>query len=314
MGDGPIFIGGLSYSGKTQLRLMLNAHPDIVITRRTAMWPRYYDRFGDLERDGNLAAALDAMFADAHVRSLNPDRRRIEREFMTGPRTYARLFGLFHAHNAEARGKRRWGDQLGRVEQYAVPIFGGFPEARLIHMVRDPRERYAVVRVSSRSRRGKPGWETAQWLDSARLARRNAQRFPGRTLTVRYEDLASDPERTLRAVCAFLGETFRPSMLPTAVEESIGGRLWRASPAPLGARETAYIEQHAAGELSAFGYCLLRPSLSPRERLLSTVIDAPLNAGGALAWRLSGAGTSPRPEASHPGPASLKPSESVYEQ
>ena len=31
----PIFIGGLSYSGKTPLRIMLSAHPNILLTRRT---------------------------------------------------------------------------------------------------------------------------------------------------------------------------------------------------------------------------------------------------------------------------------------
>jgi hypothetical protein len=146
------------------------------------------------------------------------------------------------------------------------------------------------------------------------LARRNAQLFPGRTLTVRYEDLASSAEQTLLAVCAFLDETFQPSMLPSAVEASSGESLWRASPAPLGARETAYIEQKVGGELSAFGYRLLRPPLSPGERLLSTVIDAPFNAGGALAWRLSGTGTELRPEVPFSGPTSLRPSESAYEQ
>jgi hypothetical protein len=34
---------------------------------------------------------------------------------------------------------------------------------------------------------------------------------------LRYEDLVADPERTLRALCAFLGESFDPSM--TALHE-----------------------------------------------------------------------------------------------
>ena len=51
---GPIFIGGLSFSGKTTLRLMLSSHPVIVLSRRTYMWQRFYGRYGDLRRPENL--------------------------------------------------------------------------------------------------------------------------------------------------------------------------------------------------------------------------------------------------------------------
>ena len=57
---GPIFIGGLSQSGKTELRLALGAHPSIELTRHTDMWDRFYGRYGNLGRPRNLDRCLAA--------------------------------------------------------------------------------------------------------------------------------------------------------------------------------------------------------------------------------------------------------------
>jgi hypothetical protein len=299
MGRGPIYIGGLSYSGKTQLRLMLSCLPDVLITRRTYMWPRFYERFGDLSRDENLRLCLDAMLATPGIRALGPDRRRIEQEFQAGPHSYARLFALFHTHYVESRGKVRWGDQLGHVERYADPIFNADPQAQMIHMVRDPRARYAVVRLSSR-RRGKLGWETEQWRYSIELALRNQRRYAGRYRVVRFEDLLTDTERVLREVCSFLDEAYDPTMLPGSEGSSPDKTIWGnhatgAGERAITPRDAAFIENRAVAEMDAFGYEPRHPSLFIRNRLLLNLIDRPINWAGALAWQLSGDGRTARP-------------------
>src|SRR5688572_27430910 len=186
--NAPVFIGGLSGSGKTQLRMVVGAHPAISMTRRTYMWERYYRRFGDLRDPRHLDRCLSTMCVDPGVRQLAPDRARIEREFAGGPHRYALLFALFHRHHAERSGKQRWGDQLGFVERFADPIFESIPGACMVHMVRDPRER--VVAGTRGVLLGKVGWETARWIRSAELARRNEHRYGASYLVVHYEDLA----------------------------------------------------------------------------------------------------------------------------
>ncbi|UCG25566.1 MAG: sulfotransferase, partial [Chloroflexota bacterium] len=211
---GPIFIGGLSYSGKTPLRLMLSSHPLIVLSRRTYMWQRYYGRFGDLSRPDNLERCLEAMLARKSIQALSPDPERIRREFWRGPATYSRLFEIIHCQFALSIGKRRWGAQIGLIEEYADVIFDDYPAARMIHMIRDPRARQGSVPVGRR-RAGKTGWETARWLHSARLARRNETRYVGRYLVVSHEALLADREGQLRDMCDFLGERFYPEMVTT---------------------------------------------------------------------------------------------------
>ncbi|HEY7617816.1 MAG TPA: sulfotransferase, partial [Terriglobales bacterium] len=212
MENGPIFIGGLDRSGKTLLRRMLSRHPRLSLTRKTYMWSRFYNQYGDLAQPENLERCLQAMLQQKTIQAFEPDVDRIRREFGEGPATYERLFALFHKHNAERLGKPRWGDQLKLVERFAETIFAAYPDAKMIHMVRDPRDRYAAAFADiPRGKKTKrpdwrAGWSVARWLYSARLAEHNRKSFPERYLVLHYEALMLDPGKTLRIVCDFLGE------------------------------------------------------------------------------------------------------------
>jgi hypothetical protein len=301
MDAGPIFIGGLAYSGKTPLRLMLSSHPNLVLTRRTRMWTRFYNRYGDLGQSDNFDRCLAAMLQHKPVQALEPDPDRIRREFWQGPPTYARLFALFHEHHAERLGKGRWGDQLGLVERYADPIFSAYPAAKMIHMIRDPRHRYEASMTRSRHRRGKVGWATAGWLHSVGLALRNEQRYPNRYKIVRYETLVYQPEETLGEILAFLGEELVPAAtmgeeITRYVEEkgreAAKGPGWdravaesgNGSPKAMSKREVAFTQMYARRELHAFDYPLESIHFSARDRLLFFFVDWPVNWAGLVAW------------------------------
>lgn len=282
MENGPVFIGGLSYSGKTQLGRMLMAGGDILITRRTYLWTRYYDRFGDLSGGANLARCLDAVLAAPGVAALEPDRQAIERDFRAGPPTYERLFLIIHAQHAARRGARRWGDQLGGVEQFAGAILAADETARVIHMVRDPRGRMAMVDRAG-GRPGRAGYELRRWMQSAQLGLDQAERYPGRYLLLGYEDLRGRPEATLRRVGVFLDEP-----LAGIAGETAFAVLWDNDPfadgqTALGARAAAYIERHAAPLMAACGYepGPGRLGLWGQARLI--LFDEPVNRAGIWA-------------------------------
>lgn len=291
MGNGPIFIGGLSYSGKTNLRLMLLEHPNLVITRRTKMWTRYYLHFGDLSVPANFERCLAVMLQARHIQALRPNPNLIRREFWQGPPTYGHLFALFHAHHAESVGKLRWGDQLGHVEAYADPIFASYPTARMLHMVRDPRARTALTLAASRYRRPKLGWETAAWRRSVRLATRNAHRYPDRYLILHYETLLSRPEKTLRQVCAFLDESFVPEMAAVADGASAAkGRVKRGNNSAaldtLARHELALLQAGVGEAMRTCHYAPQPVQLSRAERLWLPCVDWPLNLLGQALWWL----------------------------
>jgi hypothetical protein len=269
----PLFIGGLAHSGKTPVRLVLDHSDEIVITRKSYLWLRYFNRLGDLGDPSDRAAALDTVLADPSVRRLMPDGARVRREFESGPHSYARLFGILHDHHAERAGRPRWGEQLGLVEAFADAIFDAFPAARIVHMIRDPRDRISAHGSSSP---GRTGWETAKWLYSARLARDNARRHPDRYCIVQYEHLVAEPRATMQAVCDFAGLSMNASMVDAA--EVIADRGHRKHVA---STRRNFVEAQAATALTELGYAT-RPAGAGR---FASSVGAPFERLGAVAFR-----------------------------
>ena len=208
----PIFIGGLDRSGKTYMRFMLESHPGIIFSKRTNLWPKYYQKFGSLGKEQNLERCLIALAKNKHILALSPDFENLKSEFRQGTRSYERLFELIHRQFAERKEKKFWGDQTEFLEYYAPILLQTYPAAKFIQMIRDPRDRYAAIQKKPASKQGL-GIATARWLNSANLAQKNMDQFIDRYLVVRYETLVSDPAETISMVCNFLGVEYMPSMI-----------------------------------------------------------------------------------------------------
>ena len=289
----PIFIGGLDNSGKTHLRLALSSHPDIAMTRRSYMWTRVYNRYGDLHDREHFERCLQALLSRKDVRALQPDVERIRREFWEGEPTYGRLFALFHEHYAERLGRSRWGEQEADIEHFADDIFQAYASARIIHMLRDPRNRYDEMLRSTppKVRLGRVGVNTADWLESARLAERNQQRYPHNYLVLSYESLVSQPEGTLRKVCAFIGVEYVPAMLTLdgaigfgegngagrSAELETGVVEFQLNGSQVSAREVAFMQSLARKEMIERGYAEEKVRFSPSDALLYYGLDWPLS-------------------------------------
>jgi hypothetical protein len=253
------------------------------------------DRYGDLSEPKNLDRCLDAMLSYTRIRAMQPDRARWRAEFLAGEdHSYFQLFLLLGRHYAESVGKSRWGDKSLNSERDAVRVLEAYPSAVMIHVVRDPRDRHASMVHHRGGRRGGVFGTTAVWLDSARLASTNAERFPGRYLVVRYEDLVTDPESKMREICEFIGEPFDPRMLTVDRGDGTGDRSPReftrksigrhAADVPI--RDVAFIERMLGSEMTRLDY---RPtsgrSLRRLERLRLEVLDRPAAAIFLILWR-----------------------------
>ncbi len=274
----PIFIGGVSFSGKTQLRLMLNMHPNLLITRRTYLWRKFYNRYGDLNRPENLERCLDDICSSKQARVLEPDKQSIRDEFRSGSADYSRLFCLFHQQHARSRGKSRWGIQQSFVECDADLLFKDMPDARILHVVRSPFERVSESVAHSPHRAGKVGWETALWRLSSRWADRNCKRYPDRYMLVHWESLLAEPETVLKNVCAFVAVEYEPGML-TAVDFSAPNPNGRSA---LSRPEQSFIQVWAKKELDSLGYSSPQEPLRIGEMLTLAFVDYPINSTTAV--------------------------------
>lgn len=210
---GPVLVTGPDRSGTSLLYALLGSHPAISMVRRSNMFRWFHGRCGDLSVPANLERCLDTMLRYQRLAPLQPDGDRIRQEFQDGPPTYGHLFDLFHRHRAERLGRPRWGDKSLHTEHYADVVFAEFPEARMLHVMRDPRDRHASVVRRYPDVERNVGPVTGRWLASSRALARNLRRYPDRYRLVRYEDLVHAPEAVLRQVCDFIDEPYTESML-----------------------------------------------------------------------------------------------------
>jgi hypothetical protein len=213
MQEEPIFIAGADRSGTSLMFALLASHPVISMVRRTNMWRYFYGRYGDLSQEENFESCLSMMLRYKRMEHLNPDPERIRADYWSGEPGYGALFALFHKHLAESRGKTRWGDKSLHTEHYAEQIFTEYPKARIIHMIRDPRDRYASILKRYDTNQRRLGSGVGRWLLSTDSASANLRRFPDRYMVVKYETLAQQPVETLQEICPFIGETYDPLML-----------------------------------------------------------------------------------------------------
>jgi hypothetical protein len=299
--DRPVFVAGPDRSGTTLMFALLASHPDLCMVRRTNMWRYFYQRYGDLGEPANLDRCLDDMMRYRRMRHLHPDEERIRREFADGPRTYGRLFALFHGHHAERLAKSRWGDKSLHTERFADDIFTEFPDARIVHMVRDPRDRYASVRHRNGQQLSRVGAATGRWIRSTRAAGRSSQRHPDGYLIVRYEDLALAPDATMRRVCEFIDVAYTPAILgleelPELLDSGGNSSFSDMQPGTISARaigrfrsvlapaDVLFMQLTARRGMDVMGYDRQRTLLSPRAAARFLLWDLPVNSARMIGW------------------------------
>jgi hypothetical protein len=272
---------------------LLASHSQIAMTRRTNLWKHFSEQYGDLSDPANLTRCLDTMARYKRLRVLQIDFAALRRDFVPGPCSYARLFALLEEQHAARLGRPRWGDKSLHTECWTEPILASYPGARILHMVRDPRDRYASSRTRWKLRRGGIGAGVAEWLTSARLAADHSVRFPTRYRVVRYEDLVTEPERTVRAICRFVDEPFEPAMLamegaPRLLDQGSNSSYGRREAGViatdsigryrtvLSEREIAYAQRVAGDEMLQLGYRLDALPMGPVARSRYALTTLPL--------------------------------------
>jgi hypothetical protein len=238
------------------------------------------------------------------LRVLEPDPDEIREAFALRDPTYGQLFSVMHEQQAARRGKQRWGDKSLHTEHNAHEIFSELPQARILHMVRDPRDRYASIVRRYDDRDKGVGAAMGRWLASVRAGRGNVRRFGDeRYRMVRYETLARSPEITMSAICDFIGEPYEPRMLEMLGIEDAADYAGNSSFEPIGsgeistgsigrfhsmltARTIASVQVIAGSWMAVHDYPKEPIALSPADRAHLWVDDLPMQAARTAAWLL----------------------------
>jgi len=238
-----IFVVGASRSGTSLMRHLLERSDRIALARenhflghlRASEGARYYFRAeGDLADDGTMRRIVELIYSGEYQRRSRwreistfwhwliktvPADEMTER-LLAAERTERGVFTAFLRAYADRLGRPIIGEKTPAHVRYVDTLLEWFPSARVIHMLRDPRAVYVSDLRRRRNKLRKPySWlakvpgalplvllfQTVMvWRDAVRRHRLYAARYPDRYRLVRFEDLVREPDKTLRALYAFL--------------------------------------------------------------------------------------------------------------
>lgn len=239
-----VFIVGSFRSGTTVLRAALSRSPEISIAGETHFLGHFFtkgyrNRFaqiGDSSTDEGIHKIVNYIYSNQfetrnHWKWItkNVDQEQFLLKLLESERTDRALFDLIMSFTAN--GKPIRGEKTPAHIYYVPTLMKWFPEAKVIHTVRDPRaifvsedrklSKQESVKLHYRLLRKIPlalnTYISLQvlisWLWIAHLHRSYQKDYPDRYYLSRYEDLVSDPELHLRNICKFLEVDFNDEML-----------------------------------------------------------------------------------------------------
>ncbi|MDN3357043.1 sulfotransferase [Actinomadura sp. DC4] len=255
----PIFVLGCPRSGTTLMRLMLRAHPRIAIPPETRLLLDAYEHrgaYGDLRLPANHQALAEWIVAGAGTRfdGLGLDPRSVAEEIVAGPPTLGSALEIALGAYARRLGKPRWGDKRPGYVQHIDALLRMFPDAQIVHLVRDGRDCVASLKRT-------PWWHMgvyhaiATWtqaLDAGSAAARSLP--PDAYIEVQYERLLTDRVGELRRLCVFLEEEYAPSMAAVTPWQRGAERPSEPARRSLNPWEAALCEAVMTDRLLEYGY------------------------------------------------------------
>jgi hypothetical protein len=205
------FIVGVTRSGTTLLRLMLDAHPDLAIPPETHFVPqliRTAKKRGVSCEEVHGVVTGHRQWGDFALDSSELLRRYCALDHIDPETTMRAFFELY----AEREGKPRWGDKTPNYVKRMKQIERWIPEAHFVHMVRDGRD--AALSRFKRLLKEPPPMEVVaeRWVKKIEGARADGAEV-GHYIEVQYEELVRNTEHELKRVSEFLELPFDPAML-----------------------------------------------------------------------------------------------------
>lgn len=201
------------------------------------------------------------------------DRPDVWARWRDGMRDYRDALSGFMSMQMEVEGKVRWGNNVPRDIFNLNEILDFYPQAKFVVCARDPRDfllsykgKWKVTdgeHISRLRQLYHPVITSLLWKASMRRLAALKSKVPsGNWVVVRYEDMVSDPEDTMRRVCRIVEEDFDLQMLDVSESNSSTGqqqkgifvssvRRWRTELSPV---EISVAQHLTAQEMRGLGY------------------------------------------------------------
>ena len=222
----PVFICGHYRSGTSLLHHLLDGHSEII---SAGIETNFFTVFiPEVKKISTEAAAEKSLLRIIHSRDtrvLNRHLPGIDRamfdEFYDQASkdpndlfSYIEAYVESHAKSTKqwSNNKKYWIEKTPLNELFIREMLGKWPNAKFIHVMRDPRNVHASVRLRSdfplKVRTTYHNWER-----SFLSMENNIKALNTDYLVLRYEDLVADPLSALKQICYLLNISFEDVML-----------------------------------------------------------------------------------------------------
>ena len=248
----PIFLLGAHKSGTSLLRSLLDCHPQLFVIPFEAHFFQISNYWVDYRfrktRPPYKSIPEAKHVMKSHVKFVNESREKMtdsllygkldidafEEKLRVNVDTFSELidlyvrsihFSLFHS---ELPDDTMIVEKSVENAEFAQDIIQMYPDAKFVHIVRNPYANLVSIRRYI-SKRGYP------FIGNALLSLNNSfyylyrnQRLIENYMIIKYEDLVTQPDKTIKRVADYLGIDFTETLLlPTSLGESWGGNSSR---------------------------------------------------------------------------------------
>jgi hypothetical protein len=166
------------------------------------------------------------------VRRVDP--QVLKEKILASDRSEKALFSIIMELFADRKGKPIMGEKTPAHYRYVPTLLAWYPNARIIHMMRDPRGIYiSEVHRRQRENSSVPYRQlrhipalmnlyilvqtTLTWRESVRKGIHNQRQYADNYHLQRFEDLVRDPEGQIRELSRFLEVDYQEAMLDQVV-------------------------------------------------------------------------------------------------
>jgi hypothetical protein len=219
----PTFIVGIPRSGTTLLSTLLSSHSLISCGAETHFFPYLeanYQQLSSVLQDRHWPDKATDFVTDLKVETyrvhdlFSVDVQGVYDFLVKRRPSLQALLESLTVQQMLATQKQRWVEKSPNHILHLAMMRRLYPAAKIVRIVRDPRD-------SALSMASKLPWASDFALDNAYLIQdwhRKSRYFfeqDNLTYTLKYENLVTQPEKSLQAVCDFVQVSFEPSMLET---------------------------------------------------------------------------------------------------
>ena len=235
---GMIFVVGNSRSGTTMLGRIFGSHSQVYMFEELHFFEHLIDAATVLERpiwsENECIQLLERLITTAHggfFRKVVPGKYSSDAECILAQspsKDPASIYATFLKYETCRNGKTIPCEQTPRYLFYASEILEAYPSAKIVNIVRDPRDvllsqknKWRIRFLGTKSiplREAFRAWVNYHpytisllWLGALRKAQQ-MESHP-RFISIRFEDLLAQPEITTRKLCEFAELPFEPEML-----------------------------------------------------------------------------------------------------